>query len=82
MIGLRRYGNGLLLISRDKNLNLGMQTSAHVEQTETKEATVKERAIEYYKDNDVAGSLEKLLNVMFLDTPEDINGYMVSGRWD
>ena len=47
------------------------------ETPETKQSTVKERAIEFYKDKNVPGALEKLLNVMFLDAPDDAYGYMV-----
>lgn len=38
---------------------------------------LKEKAVSFYSQHDVTGSLEKLLNAMFIDSPSDIYGYMV-----
>ena len=38
---------------------------------------LKEKAVSFYSQHDVTGSLEKLLNTMFIDSPSDIYGYMV-----
>lgn len=37
---------------------------------------LKEKAVEYYSQHDATGALEKLLNKMYIDSPEDMYGYM------
>lgn len=44
-----------------------------------KQRNLKEEAITFYTEHNVTGVLEKLLNTMFLDSPQDIYGYMVGG---
>ena len=39
---------------------------------------LKEKAVAFYSQHDVAKSLERLLNEMFPSPPPDIYGYMVS----
>lgn len=39
---------------------------------------MKQRAVRYYKNNQVSEKLETLLNTMFVDDPQDIYGYMVN----
>ena len=39
---------------------------------------LKEKAVEYYSQHDATGALEKLLNKMYIDSPEDMYGYMVN----
>lgn len=38
----------------------------------------KKQAVAYFKDNQVPQNVEKLLNKMFKEQPDDIFGYMVS----
>ena len=38
----------------------------------------KQKAVKYFKSNDVPKKLEELLNIMLEDDPEDVFGYMVS----
>jgi hypothetical protein len=45
--------------------------------TERSDTKLKERALEFYKEHNVTDALEKLLNVMFIDGPSDVYGYMV-----
>lgn len=45
---------------------------------EVRHRKLKEKAVAFYKQHDVTGVLEKLLNTMFLDSPSDVYGYMVS----
>jgi hypothetical protein len=44
--------------------------------TERSDTKLKERALEFYKEHNVTDALEKLLNVMFIDGPSDVYGYM------
>ncbi|XP_019848936.1 PREDICTED: enolase 4-like [Amphimedon queenslandica] len=37
---------------------------------------LREKAVEYYSQHDATGALEKLLNKMYIDSPEDMYGYM------
>ena len=39
---------------------------------------LKEQVVDFYTKHNVTGVLEKLLNTMYLDSPDDIYGYMVS----
>ena len=45
---------------------------------EVRNRKLKEQAVAFYKQHDVTGALERLLNTMFLDSPTDVYGYMVS----
>lgn len=44
---------------------------------ELRQRKQKEQAVAFYKQHNVTGALEKLLNSMFLDIPTDVFGYMV-----
>ena len=52
---------------------------------ELSQRRLKEQVVSFYAQNNVMGSLEKLLNTMYLDKPADVHGYMVScwpaGLW-
>ena len=41
------------------------------------QSKLKQQAISFYSQHNVTDALEKLLNSMFMDEPEDVYGYMV-----
>ena len=50
------------------------------EQQQQRRKELSERAMEFYAQHNVTSTVEKLLNEMFVASPRDVYGYMVSPR--
>ena len=50
------------------------------QQQQRRRRELSEKALAFYTQHNVTGTVEKLLNEMFLASPRDVYGYMVSPR--